>query len=69
MNADGTGAMRLTNVPADYETPSWSPDDKQIAFSSDHAGNYEIYVMNADGSGVKDITNNPADDHSPAWQP
>jgi Tol biopolymer transport system component len=30
--------------------PTWSPDGAQIAFLSDRAGQYDIWVMNADGS-------------------
>jgi TolB protein len=34
MNADGSGVLRLTTVPADDGWPTWSPDGKSIAFSS-----------------------------------
>src|SRR5216117_1720966 len=48
MNADGSGATRLTNNPAADGGPIWSPDGTKIAFISDRDGNVEIYVMNAD---------------------
>ena len=32
------------------DAPSWSPDGRQIAFTSFRHGNGEIYVMRADGS-------------------
>ena len=48
MNADGSGATRLThNIAGDYG-PAWSPDGRRIAFDSDRDGDREIYVMNAD---------------------
>jgi Tol biopolymer transport system component len=41
----------------------------RIAFTSDRAGNEDIYVMNADGSVVTNLTTNPAEDTGPAWSP
>ena len=70
MNADATGVTRLTNHPADDDSPAWSPDGTRIAFDSardDVDG--EIYVMNADGTGVKRLTNSPYFDAQPAWSP
>jgi hypothetical protein len=49
--------------------PAWSPDGKQIAFSSKQDGDFEIYVMNADGTGRHAITSNTAPDAAPDWQP
>ena len=69
INADGSGLKKLTDHPADDSGPVWSPDGKQIAFTSSRDGYLEIYVMNADGSDLKNLTNNPADDTSPAWSP
>jgi Tol biopolymer transport system component len=38
-NSDGSGRWRLTNTPDDFEMfPSWSPDNKKIAFSNDRTG-------------------------------
>src|SRR6266702_1791405 len=67
MNADGTGATRLTNNAAIDGDPAWSPDGTRLAFTSTRDGNYEIYVMNADGSGVTRLTNDPNQDRHPAW--
>ena len=50
MNADGSGAKRLTREPALDLSPTWSPDGKRLAFVSDRAGTPQIYVMGADGS-------------------
>ena len=67
MNADGTGATRLTDNPAIDQDPAWSPDGTRLAFTSTRDGNYEIYVMNADGSGVTRLTTDPGKDSHPAW--
>ena len=45
MDNDGGNQRNLTNNPADDRSPSWSPDGKRIAFTSDRDGNREIYVM------------------------
>ena len=49
--------------------PTWSPDGRRIAFTSNRDGNYEIYIMNADGTGQSNVTNHPASDNYPAWSP
>ena len=71
VNPDGTGLTNVTNNPAEYFTPSWSPDGAKIAFSGNLPGfeaqSSEIFVMNADGSGVVDVSNNPAFDFDPDW--
>lgn len=50
--------------------PSWSPDSKQIAFSSDrgHIAAYtEIWLMNSDGSGAKKLGDGSRDAWAPVW--
>ena len=39
----------------------------RIVFTSDRAGNFDIYVMNPDGSGQSPITTDGADDRAPSW--
>jgi TolB protein len=41
----------------------------KIAFASDRAGNFDIYVMNPDGSGLVRVTDDPAEDTHPTWSP
>jgi Tol biopolymer transport system component len=69
MNADGSGALQLTNSHAQDQNPTWSPDGSKIAFVSDRDGNQQIYAMNADGSGQIRLTDNPARDDQPDWSP
>ncbi|MBV9959098.1 MAG: PD40 domain-containing protein [Acidobacteria bacterium] len=68
IKADGSGQKKLTGA-ANNTDPAWSPDSKQIAFSSDRDGNYEIYRMNEDGSGPTRLTFNAVEDADPAWSP
>lgn len=61
MNADGTNKHNLTRHDGSKISdidPAWSPDGRQIAFSSDPGGNrqWEIWVMNADGSNAHQLT-------------
>jgi len=69
MNADGSGATRLThmNTSTWNVNPTWSADGSQIAFQSHRDGNNEIYIMNADGTGVTRLTSDSASDAQPAW--
>ncbi|HEY9285723.1 MAG TPA: Calx-beta domain-containing protein [Pyrinomonadaceae bacterium] len=41
----------------------------KIAFASDRAGNFDIYVMNPDGTGLVRLTDDPAEDTHPTWSP
>ena len=59
----------VTNNAAQDIEPAWSPDGRQIAFTSGRDGNEEIYVMSPDGSNQTNLTNNPADESYPDWSP
>src|ERR1051325_10246461 len=53
---DGGVARRLTSAPGYTTFPRFSPDGKQIAFTSEYDGNREVYVMPADGGSPKRLT-------------
>jgi Tol biopolymer transport system component len=67
--------MNLTpDDPANDTAPAWSPTalDPQtglIAYTVDHGGNRDVWVMNADGTSKTPITNHSADDANPDWSP
>src|SRR5438046_6415023 len=46
---DGGVARRLTSGPGYTSFPRFSPDGKQIAYTSENDGNREAYVMPAEG--------------------
>jgi len=71
---DGTNQQRLTFTRALDEVPSWSPDSKQIIFSSDmhgepKSGNYDIYIMNIDGSNLRRLTKTDEQASNPSMSP
>jgi Tol biopolymer transport system component len=70
MHADGSSQTNLTNNSATDWTCRWSPDGKQIVFTSKRDGAKEqIYVMNADGSQQTRLTTNTFNDTYPSWSP
>ncbi len=44
-------------------------DGQKIAFSSDHDGDSEIYVIDKDGANIKKLTDNQGYDGRPRWSP
>ena len=53
---DGGIARRLTSGPGYTSFPRFSPDGKQVAFTSEYDGNREVYMMPADGGTPKRLT-------------
>jgi TolB protein len=80
---DGTGLKRPTTTPGNDAHEIWSPDGKQILFSSARLGFKdeaplsddipqpygELFVMNADGSKQRPLTDNQWENATPAWAP
>ncbi len=61
--------IQLTNDEAEYASPAFSPDGKQIAFCSTRAGEWDIYTMDADGKNVVQVTNDPMQHIHPSFSP
>ena len=57
---EGGRALRLTSNAAYDGTPIWSPDSRQIAFSSDREGGRDVFLIGADGTQLRRITSNSA---------
>jgi TolB protein len=47
---------RLTQHPAIDTEPAWSPDGREIVFTSDRGGKPQIYRMRSDGGRVERLT-------------
>jgi Tol biopolymer transport system component len=69
MNADGSANRRLTDAKATSFYPSISPDGRQIAFSSNRDGNFEIYLMDINGNNVTQLTDGVGNLYAPAISP
>ena len=69
IDADGTNDRRLwthpdAKKPLGIDSLAWSPDGKELAFSSRHTAaaslyDADIFVIHADGSGLRKLTNAP----------
>ena len=73
-NPDGSGLVNVTAMPdSDEFEPSWSPDGRRIAFTSDRAGDRAgptaVYVKNVAGGAVRRLNTTGLNQTSPAWSP
>lgn len=68
-NSDGTRLKRLTFNNAIDTSPSWSPNSREIAFTSDRGGTPQIYIMDAEGSNVRRVSFGGSYHDAPAWSP
>jgi Tol biopolymer transport system component len=71
---DGSALRRLTFTATATAggldaTPVWSPDGRRIAYASQQAGSWDIWVMNADGSGKHRVTFSDWGEADPTWSP
>ncbi|HVD62323.1 MAG TPA: BamA/TamA family outer membrane protein [Gemmatimonadaceae bacterium] len=58
------------DLPLDAVTgPTWSPDDKQIAFSGTRGGITDIFIVDRDGKNLRALTNDLYGDLQPSWSP
>jgi len=65
--AEGGRAERLTAHPAYERDPVFSPDGQWLAFASDRAGSYDVYVMPASGGRPERLTFAPGTDLPQDW--
>jgi TolB protein len=68
MNADGTGARRISFGDGMYSTPVWSPRGDLIAFTKQSGEGFSIGVMRPDGSGERLLTTGFLNE-GPTWAP
>ena len=48
---------------------TWSPDGRFIAYASDQAGNFDIWVQPVSGGDPVQVTRSAAQERQPAWSP
>jgi Tol biopolymer transport system component len=60
-DADGRNSKQITNFGCASFAPTFTPDGKQILFSSNKHNcdgrKFELYLINIDGSGLQQVTN------------
>lgn len=59
---------RITDGRGNNLYPSWSPDGKKLAFSSDRSGYFDICLVDERGR-IRKLTSSTSDDVTPAWSP
>jgi len=73
MNEDGSNLRQVTNLKAASFAPYFTPDGKQIIFSTnvgDPKGrNFDLYLINVDGTGLERVTYNDTFDGFPMFSP
>ena len=75
---DGSEVTALTSGRAGqqellwvHQEPHWSPDGRQIAFSSERAGkgNHDIWILDVATGQLRQLTTEPGNEFYPAWSP
>ena len=67
IDADGTNKTQLTHNNVDDGHPTWSPNGKQIAFTSMVENIYQIFIVNAAGGTAKQLTFSDASHYHPIF--
>jgi len=60
-------AKQMTFADKRDRDPMVSPDGKHLAFASNRAGNFDIYLLSFGEAGVRQLTQSEKDDRFPAW--
>ncbi len=68
-NADGSDMRRLTSHVGTDVRPRFSPDGRQVAFTSARGGSSNVFVVAAQGGEPRQITFHPGGDHLQYWTP
>lgn len=63
------GDIRLTQDGTNNNQPSWSPDGRLIAYTSNRSGGTKVYVMHVDGSNVSALTQDDRIELAPVFSP
>lgn len=65
----GQTTTQLTNDSANDVMPSFSPDGKRVAFSSNRGGSWDVYIMGTNGGQPIQVTSEPSHELHPTWSP
>jgi tricorn protease len=68
-NLEGGDVRRLTSSPGTALSPAFSPDGKWIAYSAQHDGNIDVYVVPSEGGVPRRLTWHPGPDIAQGFTP
>ncbi len=68
-DADGARAQVLLESQQPIMSPTWSPDARQIAYSSFESGNQAIYIQTLATGERRQLTSFPRMNSGPVWSP
>jgi Tol biopolymer transport system component len=60
---------RLTFGDGLQMEPTWSPDGRFIAYSSDRGGKLDVWLQQMSGGDAVQVTHGPGNNRQPAWSP
>lgn len=67
---DANGRVRqLTAGSASDKDPSWSPDDRRLAFVSNEEGDYQVFTLDLGSGERRRVTNGIGHAEAPVWHP
>ena len=61
--------VRVTFEEGLQAQPTWSPDGRFVAYSSNQSGNFDIWVQPLGGGRAVQVTTDPSSDWQPEWSP
>ena len=67
LDIDNRKLLKIIDGPGNNSFPSWAPDGRRFAFTSDRDGNQEIYTANFNGKILSRVTSNKVTDHNASW--
>jgi Tol biopolymer transport system component/DNA-binding winged helix-turn-helix (wHTH) protein len=65
----GRMLWQLTSTGRLEGEPTWSPDGRRVAYSSDRNGNFDVWVQPVSEGSPVQITSDAARDWQPSWSP
>lgn len=68
-DADGRNAVQLTKSTKNSSAPRWSPDGRQLAFTSNRDDKTNLYVLNVAGGEAEQITQLKVNVADYRWRP
>ena len=68
-NPDGTDVVRLTNAAGQDTDPDFSSDGSHITWTTDRAGNHDVWTMRSDGSNQVNLSATGMFEADPSWSP